>query len=228
MRTMRLFAVGCGLAAVLIGWWWYPKKDKFFPDEPLGAIRYYRGFGLTDKPSIAGKRYYRLDVVLTCPEDGRCEVDFRYGREKHPFIALYPYGTIRAKGYCTVVLDHFGQPIDIGQITDGVFYSPSGRITTEVRDGTGVETYWSYAGIKIWEAHLKGGHRTRLTMWHRNGQLQMLVPKYKDGLRHGPVRYYAADGSLRCIVIFDKGLEVQRIDFPPHNAQEQEGASARQ
>jgi|GEM_PF-3148789 len=116
--------------SLVLAVWWFPKSDIPYPDQPSMGLRWYRGFGLCDQPNILGKLYYRLDEVLTLPEDGLCHIDFRYGQEKHPFIAKYPDGRIRAKGLCKVIVDEYtGQPrgMDVTQVTDAEYYSPDGK-----------------------------------------------------------------------------------------------------
>jgi len=177
------------------------------------GLRWYRGFGLCDQPNILGKLYYRLDEVLTLPEDGLCHIDFRYGQEKHPFIAKYPDGRIRAKGLCKVIVDEYtGQPrgMDVTQVTDAEYYSPDGKTKTVVQGGTGVETLWSRDGVKVWEVRLENGRRMELKTWYCNGKLQMWAPHFKDGKQDGPVYRYNEDGTLRVIVYYENGFEIGR------------------
>ena len=199
------------LALLALALWWYPKWDLPYPDQPEMGRRWYRGFGLVDDRSIAGKLYYRIDEVLTLPEDGVCHIEFRYGREKHPFIARYPNGNIRAKGLCKVALID-GQPyaMDMTRISDAEYYSPDGKTKTVVQDGTGVETFWSADGVKVWEVHLENGKRTELKTWYRNGNRQIWAPHFKDGRVHGGEYHYNEDGTLRVIIYYENGFEKRR------------------
>ncbi len=174
MRYLTISTISCVCLlslGVLVGVWWYPKVQPFNLADPLSPVRYYRGFGLTGKRGLFGKNFYRIDVVLTVPEDGWCKIDYRDGCDTHPFIAYYPDGGLRAKGYCTVTYDHLGQPMDLRKIVDARFHSPDGSLSSAVRNGSGVETYWTVDGIKLWEALRDNCQPTKITLWHRDGQL---------------------------------------------------------
>jgi hypothetical protein len=208
MRYLLALCLPLLCLVLLVVLWCYPKTQQFNLADPLSDVRYYRGFGLTDERGLFGKYYYRIDTVLTLPEDGVCTIDYTDGSETHPFFACYPDGRIRAKGHCKVTLDNLRQPISMQNIIDGVFLSPDGSITSQIEDGTGVETYWTFDGIKIWEASKVMSQATRVTMWHRNGQLYV-VEHYKHGKKDGNFRFYAPDGALNRTEVFEDGKEVK-------------------
>lgn len=213
-RLVRLMLlISTFVVLILLVVWWLPKWDYIYLNQPWAGVRWYRGFGLCDQPNILGKLYYRIDHVLTFPEDGICHIEFSYNREKHPFIAWYPDGKLRAKGICKVIIDsNTNQPefMDTTAIPDAEYYSPDGKIKTTVRNGTGVETYWSWDGVKVWELHLENGKRTQLRTWRRNGTLHMFAPCFKDNHHHGPVYFYDENGKVRLIIYYENGFEVKR------------------
>ena len=63
---------------------------------------------------------------------------------------------------------------------EGKYYDPSGKLGSEVKDGTGVQTYWNTSGVKVWELGLKGYKRARVSMWDDNGKL-LAKKNYVDG-----------------------------------------------
>jgi len=207
MRWILAVAV-LGLCLMLIlALLWHPRTSK------LGEWCYghYRGLGLTDDPGLLGKSYFRIEDVLTLPEDGSCSIDCADRKQSCPFVAHYPDGKIRARGRCDLLLDELEQPMGMGRITEGVFFDPTGTCTSRVQNGTGTETFWTFDGTKVWEARLQNSKRLKLTIWHRNGQLHT-VYHYKNGRKHGSSDFYTEDGSLKASIIFADGLEVERID----------------
>ncbi len=209
LAGLYLFAFCLLCTSLLAAAWWYPKMNRNGLANPLGSIRHYRGFWLTDSRGLLGVNVFRIDVILTLPEDGSCMIEYRHGSEAHPFIAYYPDGQLRARGYCKVTYDHLGLPKDMGDIVDGTFVSPDGNIASELRGGTGIETFFTADGVKIWEAKQREGRRSRVTVWHRNGQIRV-AETYTDGKRHGTFRYYSENGALRGTIMYKDGFEIER------------------
>ncbi|MHB8974983.1 MAG: toxin-antitoxin system YwqK family antitoxin [Pirellulaceae bacterium] len=204
--------------------YWYEKSVSL--DD--GGTLFYRGFGIeTTEGTVLGRRYTRAVFAITVPEDGFCEVDFarsvtKRGTEYYPFIANYPDGSARAKGIGRFTItdgfvDREGnrlQPsVALIKSGEGVFFQAGENVRSAVRDGTGVETFWTHAGVKVWELNLRDYEREKLTTWHRNGKLKAEYA-FKDGSIHGIVRFYDPSGNLAVTVVYEDGKEKERS--PPY------------
>lgn len=119
-------------------------------------VGYYYGFGLADRPGIFfGRNYYRVRMAPTRAEDGLTDVGFS-GVGWNRFRETYPNGTLREEGIRRVTLNGtFNEGLepdpDLHDVKEGKYYDPSGKLGSEVKDGTGVQTYWNTSGVKVWE-----------------------------------------------------------------------------
>ena len=174
--------------------WFWPKSHAL--DIHPSYVGYYRGLGLEGAGDIFfGKNYYRVEI--TDDYGGISGVAYR-----HPgyndFKGFYKTGVIREEGKCFVeVMGFHEQPYpDLHDVAWGKYYKPDGALGSEVRDGSGVQTYWTPAGIKIWELELKDLRRARLSWWYPNGQL-LVKHKYVNGLQDGPFVSYYPSGTKK-------------------------------
>ena len=185
MRTYALVASAFGVVgAVLAGLYLWPKSCVLgggTVETGGGSLTaasntgYYFGFGLINKPGILfGKNYYRVRLAPTADEDGFTDVVFA-GEGWNTFRGTYPNGTLREEGVCRVYWNGtFSGGLepdpDLSDVKDGKYYDPTGKLASEVKNGTGVQTYWNCKGIKIWELELKDFKRARVSQWHDDGQ----------------------------------------------------------
>ena len=166
LRTILLLPALVG--ASLAGLWWWPKSQPLPVNEKYYR-GYYRGLGLVDGPGFPGKDFFR--VVVKHIDEGYWEVRFR-GAGYSPYRGYYPNGTLREEGECRVEfygVDQSDPCPDNHDVRWGKYYLPDGRLGSEVRDGSGVQTYWSSNATKVWELELKDFKRRRLTMWKPDG-----------------------------------------------------------
>jgi hypothetical protein len=194
LRTLLLIPTLFALVVAIL--WAWPKSRGL--SIGLDYIGHYRGLGLWEGPGPFGRSYYRLTFHSTDAEDGLCEVYFSgYGFNR--FREKYPNGVFRQEGECLVEPNGFPEadPLpDIHHVKWGKHYRPDGSLGSEIRDGTGVQIFWSPEGVKLWELELRNFQRVRLCWWYRSGKL-MLKQFYLDGLDHGPYVTYYPDGTKR-------------------------------
>jgi hypothetical protein len=203
-RGIVLFGC-CSIIASIVFYGWCPKRSKI-SDFSYG---YYYGFGLTNECSWVGKRYFMIEEALSIPDDGWNRIDCSNYGDTCKFDAKYPDGAPRASGYCALLIDHHEQPCGMGDVRSGIFYDPGGKNSTQLLNGSGIETYWTAHGTKIFEAYWNDGKRVKLTVWHRNGQLQV-VERLKNGNRDGEFQYYSQNGKLTNTIVFKDGFEISR------------------
>lgn len=210
-------AIGASLTLVLV-FYWYPKSVLL--DD--GGRLFFHGFGVEDtRDTVLGRYYTRASFSITSPEDGVCEADLtrvveKDGREFYGFVAHYPNGRIRARGLGEVIIST-GQvdgqgivmrpSVSLLDVAEGTFYHPQDNGQSIVRDGTGVETFWTHDGTKVWELELEGFQRRKLRVWHRNGQLRAEYA-FKDGKKHGTVEFFDAGGNTAGTITYQDGLLV--------------------
>lgn len=185
----------------LASWWIYPKPVP----HPMGEIftAYYRGFGLPGASGILGKQWGRVEMLA---DDGGKWV-FQFKKEGYnPFKGYYPDGTIREEGECLVeVMGFHNQPYpDSSSVRSSKCYLPDGTLASKVENGTGIQTYWTPSGVKIWELVLKESVWQKLTRWYPNGQL-IQTQEYVEGKRQGPANAYYPNGTIRFVGSYDYG-----------------------
>jgi hypothetical protein len=156
---------------------------------------YYRGFGLSREPGILGRNYFRVRWWTTASEDGWTDVEFS-GEGWNTFRGTYPDGTLREEGVCWVDLNGiYDEPWpDLHNVKTGRYYDPTGKLHSEIHNGTGRQTYWTRNGTRVWEMDLKDYKRVRVTMWHDNGQFS-IEENYLDSKEHGRFASYNRAGQ---------------------------------
>ena len=148
-------------------------------------------------PGILGRNYCRVRLVPRNEEEGFTDVSFA-GEGWNRFRGTYPNGTLREEGVCWVMLNCGVEPFpDLSNVKEGKYYDPSGKLRSEIKDGNGVQTYWTCGGTKVWELELEDSKRIRLSMWHDNGQLRT-ERQYLDDREDGAfVTYYPSGAKQR-------------------------------
>ncbi len=171
--------------------WSYPKSQvlEFSPT----MVGHYRGFGiLPDDTFLLGRSYYH---VTETHREAYFEIQYR-----HPgynsFQGFYNDGTLREEGECFVEpLGFYNQPCpDISNVRTGKCYKPDGTLGSEIKNGSGVQIYWTDEGVKTWELEVRDFKRVRHSMWYPNGQL-LDMQKYRDGRVDGPFVTYYSSGA---------------------------------
>ena len=203
LRTLLLIPT---LFALVVSLLWAWPKSRGLSVSPT-FIGHYRGLGLWEGPGLFGRSYYRITFSSTDPEDGLCEVYFSgYGFNR--FRGEYPNGVLREEGECLVEPNGDSEdPMpDIHQVKWGNYYRPDGSLGSEIRDGTGVQIYWSREGVKLWELELRNFQRVRVSWWYPNGKL-LMKQTYLDGLVHGPYVSYYPDGTKKSEGEYSRGEE---------------------
>jgi hypothetical protein len=160
-----LLLVPAFVGACLAGLWWWPKSQPLSVNEQYYR-GYYRGLGLSDQRGFLGKNFYR--VVVQDIDEGYWEVWFREAGYS-PYRGYYPNGTMREEGECLVEFVGFGgnEPVpDRHAVRWGKYYLPDGRLGSEVKNGSGIQTYWYSDGTECWELELRDFKRRRL-MWRK-------------------------------------------------------------
>jgi hypothetical protein len=175
------------VAAVAVAWAW-PKSCPLSLSPSFTG--YYRGFGLGGVP-LLGKVFYRATFPTTSPDDGLTEVSFS-ARGWNPFRGTYPDGTLREEGVCWVDINGgANDPApNIHQVQWGKYYDPSGKMVSEIKDGTGIQTYFTRKGVKTWELELKDGERVHLSWWHDTGTLFHTETYAADKVHSESASYY--------------------------------------
>lgn len=89
------------------------------------------------------------------------------------YKGFYPNGTIRDKGVIWIEYhDTPPEPLpDLHKVSWGEYYRPDGTLGTEIKDQTGIQTYWHPNGNKIWEMEIKGGKTLKKKAWNESGVL---------------------------------------------------------
>jgi hypothetical protein len=160
---------GVGLTLFII--WVCPKSERMSFCPTGEYIGFYRGFGLVDYPPrcMLGKSYYRIRFSPPDVPGAYCDF-FLDGSRLCRFLGRYPSGTVREEGTCEVEWTTQCIPMPNANRTHfGRYYQPNGTLASEIRDGTGVQTYWNDEGVKLWELELDSLRRIRVTMWDMNG-----------------------------------------------------------
>lgn len=146
----------------------YPRQQLLaFNAEYIGT---YRGLGWHDEPGYFGKNWFRIhwkadDGILT-------EVIYReYGYS--PVRSSYPDGSLRYAGLCLVEQNGtLDEPIpDEHDVLQAKYYSPEGRLLSEIKGATGIQTLCDAAGNVVWELKLVGGQRRALTVRDSSGEV---------------------------------------------------------
>lgn len=187
---------------LLVGWCVYPKSIPHPMNEKY-VTAYYRGFGLPGAPSILGTLWDRVQISAT---DGGKWI-FEYEHEGYNnFKGYYPNGNICEEGECFVeIMGFHDQPFpDQHKVRNSKCYLPDGTLGSEVKDGTGIQTYWTPKDVKTWELVLKDYVRQKLTMWYPNGQM-LGTKDYSEGEVHGPFESYYQDGNIKTTGSYIRG-----------------------
>ena len=171
---------------------------KFWPRQIELTINsrymgFYHGLGLYDGPGYFGRDYYR--IVVTEPGEGYWEVDFN-GLGYNSYRGFYPDGTLRERGTCLVYDNGSDIAPDRTVVLNGEYFSPDGKLLSKIENGTGEQILCYPDGQPSWELELKDGKRTRVRMWHPNGQLA-LEETYRDDRVHGDYIRHYPNGQIR-------------------------------
>ena len=188
---------------VFVAWVW-PKSQVmgFSPN----AVGHYRGFGIVGEDIFLFARSFYLVTHKT--DYGYYQVQYH-----HPgynsFKGFYNNGALREEGECFVELDGaYNQPCpDISDVRIGKYCKPDGTLGSEINDGSGVKTYWTDDGVKIWELERRDFKRVRHSMWYRNGQL-VQTQKYRDGVVDGRFVNYYPSGAKKVEGAYSSGDRV--------------------
>jgi hypothetical protein len=230
--TLGKASVFVGIAVILLIYYFWPKSCKLGGEMNVGQFfyytGYYRGFGLVKEPGILGRNYFCVRFAPTVEADGFTDVQYT-GEGWNPFRGTYPNGTLREEGVCQVHLNFVTEPLPeyLEAKKEGKYYDPNGKLGSEIRDGSGIQTYWNHKGVKVLELEFKDFKMTHLARWHENGQ-PMIERHYVDGLENGPVvsyyesgvkekegqkrfgqpvgnwTYYNADGSVKEVIDYEQ------------------------
>jgi hypothetical protein len=188
----------------VFAWWAWPKSHTL-SCSPYHTS-HYRGFGLPGaEDPVLGKKYYRVTFAY---EDTRLEVEYK-GPRYNNFKRFYPDGTLAEEGKCMVELyDLPLQPVpDESNLLWSKCYKPDGTLCSEVENGTGIQTYWTPQGVKIWELELVDFERARHSMWYPNGQIHE-TQAYVGGLVNGSFVSYYPSGAKKTEGAYSKGDRV--------------------
>lgn len=185
--------------------WAWPKSHTLTVSDYF--VGHYKGFGIpgVENP-VFGKKYYLVTINL--PEVGYFKV--KYSRQGYnDFKRFYPNGTLAEEGQCLVEL--YGYPLepvpDYSDLLWSKCYKPDGSLYSEVKNGTGTQIYWAPDGVKTWELELADFKRVRLSMWHPNGQLNV-IHDYIDDLVDGPFVGFYPSGTKKIEGAYSKGDRV--------------------
>lgn len=207
LRTLLLITALLAVALSLLCAW--PRScPLFYSDHSTG---HFRGLGLLDGPGLLGRSFFSVTWVEAY---GPTEFTFS-GRGWNHFRGTYPDGSLREEGECWVDLNGSNHPEplpDTDRVKWGKYYNPQGKLISEIKDGTGVQTYWMPDGTKIWELELKDYERVHLSMWYENGQLHEIV-EYLEGKQHGPYVSYYPSGRKQGVGTYAKGHRIEATHY---------------
>ena len=193
--VMQRRNIGLIIVLILVAFlaWIWPKSQAFgFSPNMVG---YYRGFGILEENIfLIGKSYY---LVTEERNHAYYEVEYRHPGYNH-FRGFYDNGVLREEGECFVELSGFyNRPCpEISDVRIGKYFKPDGTLGSEVRDGSGVQTYWTDDGVKIWELETRDFKRVRHSIWYPNGQVAD-TQKYCDGNVDGEFIGYYPSGAKK-------------------------------
>jgi hypothetical protein len=184
-RVAAISAFVLCIAATLTGTYSWPKSCTLGGRENAGLltqdyVAYYRGLGLCKSPGFFGRNYYQLRLPPRRAEDGLTDVSFR-GEGWNAFRGTYPDGVLREEGECWVTWNRGDEPsVDFHNVRNGKYYDRRGNLGSEIKDGSGIQTYWNCDGTMVWQLELKDYKRTSVLMWDDNGQF-MSEHRYVNG-----------------------------------------------
>jgi hypothetical protein len=167
LRLVTLLGLVFALtAAVWLAWWW-PKSCplQMNVDYFTGC---YRGFGMGDQPGFFGKNYFGIRF-----EGEGAIVDSHFlSHDTARFVDRFADGRVRSEGECRIEwINPYEPDADFwNAVLNAKYYDPKGNLASEIVDGTGVQTYWTSDGVKVWEHTLKDGKSTHLRTWNINGE----------------------------------------------------------
>jgi hypothetical protein len=220
--TLTGAAMFVAVIIVLLGAYLWPKSCLLGSASYGGRVvaqgytGYYYGFGLNAQhPGILGRHYYRVKLAPRSEKEGFTDVDFT-GEGWNRFYGTYPDGTLREEGVCWVMLNSGVEPFpDLHNVKEGKYYDPSGTLGSEIRDGNGVQTYWTCDAVKVWELELKNYKRARVSTWHDNGQLRT-ERQYRNDREDGPFVTYYPSGAKEREGIYNCGERVGKwVEYNP-------------
>ncbi len=152
------------LSIIAVGVESWPKATPLSLN-PNVFVGYYWGGGLL------GKHFYR--VVANEGLYGHWEVAFRGNPGYYAYRGYYPDGTIREEGEIYVGLS--GLPLEpIPNTSDvkwGNYYTPDGKLGSQVRDGTGEQKFWYPNGKLRWRLVLRDHRMVLDETWLDDGKL---------------------------------------------------------
>ncbi len=131
---------------------------------------YYRGFGLGDQPGFFGKNYFGVRF-----EGEGAIVDSQFlSHDTARFVDRFTDGRVRAEGECRIEWINPDEPDPDfwNAVLNAKYYDPQGNLASEIVNGTGVQTYWTSDGAKVWERTVKQGKTSELRRWSPTGEEQ--------------------------------------------------------
>lgn len=166
--SVRTLLGAVGLVAVcLAGCYWWSKESPLPINDRI--IGHYRGIGFADGVGFLGKNYYAITFYPTEPADGETRI-YLGTNELHRFAGTYANSRIRHEGKCLVEYDELGRPTpEFHRVISERCYTPDGKLGSEVKDGTGTQSYWTLQGQLVWRLDLEDGRRKSLETWNRDG-----------------------------------------------------------
>jgi hypothetical protein len=150
--------VCCGIALAAVVFW--PKRMPF-SINPRYAGCYWGN-------DWVGRHFYR--VIVNDEPLGWWEANVsRPGYNR--YRGYYPDGTLREEGeiMVTYLLANPEPFADVHQVKWGKYYRPDGTLGSEVRDGTGEQTWWYLNGKPRWRLAVREGKRVLLEHWDETG-----------------------------------------------------------
>jgi antitoxin component YwqK of YwqJK toxin-antitoxin module len=165
----------------------------------------YYGLGWHDGPGYTGRNWVRLRDEGT---DG-CwwEIDLD-GYGYSTTNGYYANGAVMDRSVTLVEENVDGPYWDRHQVRDGTYFDPDGNVVSEVRAGTGRQTWFYANGGKHWEVELRDGQRVEHAMHWPNGHL-MNTHGYDGNERpHGDYTSDYEDGTPRTRGPYEHGKHV--------------------
>ncbi len=191
VRRLLLALILAAPVCILSGWYSYPKKQTLSINPAYTG--YYRGLGLHDGEGLTGKNWYA--IVVREDQDGFWRVEFdHFGY--NPYKGYYGDGALREEG--TILVERNGGDVAAFRhdVEHGKYYSPDGKLISQVIDGTGKQLLCCQNGQPFWELDLVDGKYAHVKMWTCAGQL-IHEGAYRNGKPHGESVGYYPDGQLR-------------------------------